>query len=200
MAVLGELLFYDRGGRDLSAYLTSRSDNVRAEVEKIDASNFATRSDADLAAAISAATALKPLQVAFDAATSNVEEATFEEPNQWERHRTVRVQGLRATKKIPFRGDRALWHLRPNPFDMNPPRGIVASKEITIGMEIRDSRSAEALDFIDSTINSIRVYLERQEKQISQHNAGLAKIALPLIESRRKRLGAASDLLNKLKG
>jgi hypothetical protein len=199
MTVIGELLFYRRDQVDLDAVLRHQVEQLRGKVDALPADLFSKKSDEEIAKQIAEQEALHPLTIDFNAGKASVRECVIEVHDQFGFERgPVRVQGLAATKSFPFNGDPELWHLRTNPWGMNPPRGDVQGNDLVIGIEVRANEADQAARYIDETVARIPEYLQRQEAQIAKHNASLAMNAMRWISLRRQRLGTASDLLKKL--
>ena len=197
MAVIGELLFFQRGGPDLDDVLRHHaSEGLRKEAEQLPSSAFG-QTDEEIAKQIATKMALSPLQVDFDAAKPSVEETTVDVSHEFHYGfpRGGRVPGLEVSKTIPFTGDRELWKLKTNPFNLNPPRGEVRHGAVRIGLTVPTDRAETATTYLDDTIKNINECLQRQEAQIAQHNAGLEQAALQFIRARRSRVGVAADLL-----
>jgi hypothetical protein len=202
MAVFGELLFFKRNGATLDDVLRHHAgEGVRQEVERLPSSAF-EQTDEEIAKQIAAKMALTPLQVDFDGAKPNVQETTVDVSQSFDYGfpRGGRAPGLEVTKTIPFSGDRELWHLQTNPFNMNPPRGEVLQKAVRIGTTVPTAHGDQAASYLEATIREIKECMQRQEAQIARHNAGLEQAAIHQIRARRSRVGAASDLLKKLGG
>ena len=203
MAVIGNLLFFQQRGPDLDDVLRHQSsgDGMRAAVERLPVSAF-EQTDEEIARQVEAEMAVTPLQVDFDGATAHVEETTVDVSREFEYgfSRGGRVPSLAVTKTIPFSGDRQLWNLRTNPFDLNPPRGEVRQGEVRIGLIVATAQADRAAAYLDETIGKIKECLKRQEAQIAQHNAGIEQAALQFIRARRSRVDVAADLLKKLGG
>jgi hypothetical protein len=201
MAALGELLFYRRDQVGLDDVLRQEVNLLRGKVDALPDKFFSGKSDDEIAAYIAKENEVQPLSVDFSAGKANVQETQVEVHDQFGFNRgPIRVRGLLATKSIPFKGDASLWHLRTNPFTMNPPRGEVRGNALVIGMAVPAQQANEAARYIEQTIAQIPEWLQRQEAQIAQHNASLAAQAMQWIRARRQRLGSASDLLKKLGG
>jgi len=202
MAVVGELLFYHRNGVDLDDILRHNSTkNLRDVVDGLAEKIFQESSDEEIADKVASEMRIEPLEVDFDGAVPKVEETQVEIRDAYGFDRgPIRVAGLRATKTIPFKGDANLWHLRTNPFDMNPPHGEVRGKYLVVGIEVSAQQGDQAAQYIDGAIKSISEYVKRQRAQIEPYNESLKKAALPFIQQRRSRLGNAADLLKKLGG
>ncbi|MGX7006170.1 hypothetical protein [Caballeronia sp. KNU42] len=199
MGVLGDILFYRRDQVDLDDTLRHRVEQLRAKVDGLPEKLFSEKSDEEIATNIAQEEAVKPLAVDFAAGTPSVREMQVEVQDQFGFERgPVHVSGLEVTKSVPFKGDPELWRLRTNPWGMNPPRGEVRGDKLVIGISVRAQQTEEAARYIEETIAQIPEYLQRQEAQITQHNASLAQHAMQWISMRRQRLSAASDLLKKL--
>jgi hypothetical protein len=202
MAVLGELLFYRRDQVDLDDVLRRQLELLRSRVDALPDKLFADKTDEEIAAQIAAEAMIGPLNVDLAAANkASVQEVQVEVRDRWGSEQgSVRVPGLKATKVIPFTGKRDLWHLRTNPYNLNPPRGEVRGDKLIIGIEVAAQQVDEAAKYIEDTIAQIPEYLQRQEAQLATHNAGLAGHAMQWIRMRRGRLGTANELLKKLEG
>lgn len=201
MAALGDLLFYRRDQVGLDDVLRQQVELLRGKVDALPDKLFSAKSDEEIAQYLAKEHALEPLSADFAAAEPNVQETQVEVHDQFGFNRgPIRVPGLLATKSIPFKGDPALWRLRTNPFNMNPPHGEVRGNMLIIGIAVPAQQADEAARYIERTIEQIPEYLQRQAAQIAQHNASLAAAAMQWIRARRQRLGSASDLLKKLGG
>lgn len=199
MGVLGEILFYRRDQVDLDDMLRYQVDQLRAKVDGLPEKLFSEKSDEELAQIIAQQEAVEPLAVDFAAGRPSVREKQVEVHDQFGFERgPVRISGLEVTKSFPFKGDPEIWRLRTNPWGTNPPRGEVRGDMLVIGISVPAQQTEEAARYIEETITQIAEYLQRQEAQISQHNASLASRSTQWIMTRRQRLTAASDLLKKL--
>lgn len=201
MAVLGDLLFYRRDQVDLDHVLRHQVDLLRQKVDALSDKLFSEKSDDEIAAQVAREAAVEPLQVDFASAVASVREVEVEVRDRFRYDRdVVRLPGLEATKAIPFKGDKELWHLKTNPWGMNPPRGVIRSGTIVIGISVPAQEPDAAAKYIEDTMSAIPEYLQRQKVQIDAHNAGLAGQAKQWVKVRRGRLSHASDLLKKLGG
>lgn len=201
MTVLGDLLFYRRDQVDLDHVLRHQVELLRQKVDALSDTFFAQKSDEEIAAHIATEATVEPLQVDFTNAVAAVREVQVERRDDFGFDRgSVRVPGLQATKTIRFKGDKALWHLRTNPFNMNPPHGEVRGDTVVVGISVPAHAADEAARYIDETLARMPEYLQRQKVQIDAHNAGLAGHAMQWVKVRRGRLSQASDLLKKLGG
>jgi hypothetical protein len=201
MTVLGDLLFYRRDQVDLDHVLRHQVELLRQKVDVLPDTFFVQKTDEEIAAHIATEATVEPLQVDFANAIAAVREVQVERRDDFGFDRgSVRVPGLQATKTIRFKGDKALWHLRTNPFNMNPPHGDVRADTVVVGISVPAHAADEAARYIDETLAKIPEYLQRQKAQIDAHNSGLAGHAMQWVKVRRGRLSQASDLLKKLGG
>ncbi len=197
MPVLGELLFYRRDGVALDDALRHRNEQVAREaVDGLSDKDFVTKTDDALAQSVANNLKIEPLNVAFDQGHAEVKEISLDVRDVFGDR--ARVKGLRATKTFQFTGDRYLWELRPNPYDMNPLHGDVSGQKLVLGMDVREHDADQAVTYIKDVVSRIQKYLQTQETQITAFNSGLLARVLPLIQARRARLGKAVDLLKNL--
>lgn len=201
MAVLGDLLFYRSDMVGLGDVLRHQVDQLRTKVDALPDKVFAEKSDDEIARQVALENAIAPLVADFAAAAAKVQETEVEVHDRFGFERgPIRVAGLEATKTIPFTGDPDLWRLHPNSWSSSPPRGEVQRGKLVIGITVPAQQAEEAAQYIDRTIAELPDYIARQKVLIDEHNASLAARAMPWIQQRRQRLGAASDLLKKLGG
>lgn len=197
--VIGELLFFTGWNKP------SLSDALRGQisaalpkaVDQIPEAEFSSRTDQELLDQVLADVRIEPLSLDLDAAKPEAKEIQVDAQNLWGER--GRVPGLRITKTIPFSGDRELWKLYPDQFDMNPPRGDIRSNTLILGMEVREHESDAAVAHIQNTLAQIQTYTERQAGIIETYNGELPAHILPLIQARRGRLSKAASVLDKLR-
>jgi hypothetical protein len=201
MTVLGDLLFYRRDQVDLDLMLRHQVELLRQKVDALPDAFFAQKTDEEISVHVAKEATVEPLQVDFANAVAAVHEVQVERRDDYGFDRSrVRVPGLQATKTIPFKGDKALWHLRTNPWDMNPPHGEVRADTVAVGISVPVHAADQAASYIDETLAKIPEYLQRQKVQIDAHNSRLPGHAMQWVKVRRGRQSQASDLLKKLGG
>lgn len=201
MAVIGDILFYRRDGADLDGVIRHNTNRLREVVDKLPDRLFSERTDEEIADQIAQSERIEPLEVDFAAGVPKVEETQVEFRSDFGFDRgPARVPGLRASKTIPFKGDPALWHLRTNPYNMNPPHGEVRGQNLVIGMSVPAQQAEQAAQYIEGALKVLPEYVERQRAQLKPYNENIRANALPWIQQRRARLKQASDLLKKLGG
>jgi hypothetical protein len=200
MATIGDLLFFTGWNRPSldDALSHSFSSQAPEAVAKLQARDFADRSDDEIAAAIADGLKVAPLVLDLAGAKADVQDKAIQVQDHWGGIATV--DGLRITKQIPFSGDKELWKLYANSFSMNPPRGDVRQKEVVIGMEVRAEKSDDAIRYIEETIGQIGEYIENQQQPIAAFNASLPSRLIPMIAARRAHLNKADDIRRKLDG
>jgi len=197
MSVLGDLLFYQNNGPTLDDYLRHRgSVVVEANVNRLPETAFSTKTDDEIVSQIVAELSMQPLEVSVDRAQNEVAEVPVEVRDIFS-DRTVRVNGLRATKLIPFTGMSELWRLQTNPFDVNPPRGTLRGKNLELGIEVRTGEDAVVAEHIRSTIANVLECIGRQAAQIAAFNNALPAKVASMVSARRSRLDAAHALKSK---
>ena len=160
MSVIGELLFWSGNGTGagLDDVLRHHGNvGVQQLVDKLSEREFSAKSDEDLVTAIMPEVIVEPLKVDFEKGEPHVTETSVDARSVFGEQ--IRMKGLRATKTFPFSGNPDLWKWRTNPFDHNPPRGEVNGRTVTVGMEIPENESDQALAYIEDSTRRIRVSL-----------------------------------------
>jgi hypothetical protein len=200
MAVIGELLFWSGGRRATlsDALRHNLEENVPAEVEKLSGSLFQSKTDEELVATIVQRCRANPLVLKVDEAKGDAQPKRMSMRDLW--GDDVTVDGLKITQAIPFDGDRTLFELQPNRFDMSPPRGEVRGNTVVIGMEVAQAQADNAVQYIEETRADIQKYIDWQAPTLAEHNAALAGAAAAAIQRRRATLGKASDIASRLSG
>lgn len=199
MSVIGDILFYSGRGPGLSDVLRHNlKKEVPAKVDRLPASDFASKSDEELTSAIVGQAKAEPLTLRLDEAAGDVTEKSVTVQSVF--GDTVTIPGMRVTKVVPFDGEAQFFKLRPNTWDMNPPRGEVRGQKLILGMEIGESESESAVQYIEQTIARVQEHVGRQQGQIDEHNAQLPGVTAAAIQRRRASLGKASDLAARLRG
>lgn len=201
MAVHGDLLFYAGFGKraTLSDVLRHNLDaGVRDQVDRLTDAEFNAHDDAALAAMVAANCKAEPIVLKLHDAVGGAEPTKVMVDDFFGGR--VSVDGIDVTKAIPFEGDPNLFELQPDQFDLNPPRGTVSGKKLTLGMEVRQSDAEVAVRHIQETLAQVEKCLARQAQAIDAYNAALPGAALPFIQRRRSVLGVASDIASRLSG
>lgn len=200
MTLIGEALFCSlRTRADLSDVLRHNLEKeVPNKVERIAASEFSSKSDDELIAAIVEECRAEPLELRLPEAVGDVKERTLTVRSVFGEN--VTVPGLSVSKVVPFDGEAAFFDLKPNTWDMNPPYGQVRGRTLVVGMEVRESDSESAVQHIEETLTKVQTNIDRQKSQIAEYNNQLPGAVAGAIERRRATLGKASDLAARLRG
>lgn len=201
MAPIGELLFWNQRRVGLDDVLRHNTTLLREKVDELPDKLFDEKSDDEIAAQLAVSEAIAPLELDLASAAPHVRETQFEVSDDYgfSGRGRIRVNGLEATKSVPFFGDPKLWECVPNPFDLNPPRGKIEGNRVVIGITVREQQIDEAKRYIDSTLENIITNIGRQKAQVDAYNASIARAAMSWIQQRRSRRGRASELLDKLR-
>jgi uncharacterized coiled-coil protein SlyX len=199
MSVIGDLLFWSGRGADLGDHLRHALQNaVPAEVDRLPVSDFADKSDDEIVATLVERIKAEPIGLRLDEAEPDVVERNVEVRDVF--GGTATVPGLRVAKVVPFDGEEGLFKLTPNQWDTNPPRGQVRGNTLTVGMEVRASEDEQAIQYIEQTLASVQVYIDRQKAQLDEYNQQLPAAVRSAVERRRGTLGRASSVADRLRG
>ena len=200
MAVIGELLFWSgQRRRDLSDVLRHNLEKeVPSKADRLTAAQFEGTSDDALAVSLYEECKAEPIELNTADASVDVKEVQLRVRDVF--GDDVTVQGLRAIKTVPFSGEAQFFNLTPSTYDVNPPRGEVRGNWLTIGMEVRESESEAAVRYIEESLASVRVCIDRQRSQIEEHNKQLPGVIAAALQRRRASSGKSADLAARLRG
>ena len=200
MSVIGELLFWSRMDQaGLSDVLRHNLQTVvPSTVANVSADRFKAEPEADLIARLTKGARIEPLHLHLDKAAADVREIAIAVRGHF--GETASVPGLRVAKIIPFDGEADLFRLRPDSWGMNPPRGEVSHRGLTVGMEVRESEAEAAMRHIEDTLGSIQECIASQRVPVDSYNAQVVAVVSAAVARRRQALGTASDLAARLRG
>lgn len=202
MAVSGDLLFCGRqrsDGASLSDLLRHLQEKgVSKAVDEIPQEQFQELTDDELAQAVVKKLTIEPLALQRSEGEGKVTEQDVEVHSHWDG--IVRVPGLHVEQRVPFTGEADLFELRPNTFDMNPPRGSVRGSSLVIGIDVRVGEEDTALQHIKGELDKVEANIERQRKDLEAYNERLRGQIAPAVAARRAKLQSASSLTGKMKG
>lgn len=199
MSVIGDLLFWSGRGADLDTHLRHALQNaVPAEVDRLPASDFSSKSDDEIVAAVVEKLKGEPIELKLDQAEPDVVEKNVQVRDVF--GGTATVPGLRVAKVVPFDGEAGLFKLTPNQWDTNPPHGEVRGDKLVVGMEVRASDDEQAIQYVDQTLEKVQVYIDRQKAQLDAYNEKLPDAIRPAVQRRRATLGKASSVADRLRG
>lgn len=199
MGIVGELLFYTGRGIQISDVLRGNLQNgVPAKVERLSQQDFSAYGDDELRDRIVEECQAEPIVLKLAEAKGNAEPKKVTVQSVFGEQ--VTVPGLLVTQTIPFDGEAQFFKLCPNEFDMNPPYGTVRGRTLILGMEVRESEAEAAMKHIEDTRTKVQTWIDRQAKEIAQHNQQLPGIALEAVKTRRATFNKASDIASRLSG
>jgi hypothetical protein len=105
------------------------------------------------------------------------------------------VMGTHVELTVPFTGDRQMFFVRPNTFDMNPPRAIVEEDNILLKVAGRDLKPDQVQGALNSSLGDLDKYLGWQKPAVDQFNANLLTKVRQIIETRKSKLLADRNLV-----
>lgn len=197
-----QLLFYEY---DLGETLRAHISRAAKAVDEISERDFLAASDDDLTTQVASQFEIQPIELLEDQRTMAREETRIDVSQHPDRNPfgdagPIYVAGIRVVVSTPFRGDSALWKMRPNAWQSTFPRGNVRARSEREGvLEIdytkpADERNDRLKQIIDSTFKDIRFYLGNQKSQIDQELTKIRQSIADAIRRRRDRLGAHDNL------
>jgi len=105
------------------------------------------------------------------------------------------IRGTEITFCVPFKGDPDLFLVRPQTFNLNPPRGEVQGHEIHLRYIRTDNNAAALKAEYQNTLQSIRQHLSWLEQSVSSFNANIGQQTQNLVAQRRQSLDATADMV-----
>ncbi|WP_241664235.1 hypothetical protein [Pseudomonas sp. Sample_21] len=102
--------------------------------------------------------------------------------------------------EVPFVGEADIFKLRPNSFDMSPPRALVRKQHLAFTISDRSLTPEAIKAALDSTLASIEKYLESHRRQWAGFHQQLANAVRAEIDARRSKLLAQKENASKLSG
>jgi hypothetical protein len=96
--------------------------------------------------------------------------------------------GHRVVVHVPFEGDDAVFHLRPNQFNFNPPRANIGDQELTLPIEWVRDEEPNIDNEVNAFVGSVSTWLTWAKGEIDTFNANLSREAVQAITARRQRI------------
>jgi hypothetical protein len=183
--VIGTNLFVGDGSRfsSLQQLLDLRASGMKRSVNDLPEAEFSKRTDDDVARLAVGKATLRALAIEWDKVTSSVTEAGAR---------------IRATKSIPFIGDKSLWQAQLHPSPIRPFKGELKEQHVLVGIEVPVDETDQAREYLDQVMKLIPEFIDLHRAQVARHNGRLTELALPLVQERRHRLRQADALRNSL--
>jgi hypothetical protein len=192
-----DLLFYEH---DLDATLRGHVESIGSKVDSIPQAQFMNARPEDIVEHLSAEMAIDPIvlfedRAEMDQTETKIDVSGWSDRNPFRDPGPIYVAGVAITVSIPFTGDGSLWTFRPNQWQTVFPRGRVAPARgggighLNIDMAQPADEPAERFKSrLDSSLQSIRFFVDAQRKQIDQFNARLPAAIRPAVDARRARV------------
>jgi hypothetical protein len=178
---------------DLNGILRNRADELRREVDVLDANRLLNTAPDDLKNYLVTKYQIEPINLLRDQWYAEARETQVDvrhDQNRWidDKRRPVMMPGERVEVRIPFEGDGELFYAQPNTSTTSPPRAVIHSQELVLRYDSPADAPREVRPLIDRAIQEIEQYLGWQRGMITTHNNGLTAIAVQAINQRRERL------------
>jgi hypothetical protein len=183
---------------DLSGILRNRADDLRREVDGMDANRLLNTAPDDLKNYLINKYQIEPLSLRRDQWYAETRETQVDvryDPHRWidDKRRPAMMPGERVEVRVPFDGDSELFYAQPNTSTTSPPRAAIDSQELVLRYESPADAPREVRPLVDRAILEIEQYLGWQRGMIDTHNNRLTAIAEQAINQRRERLLAQSE-------
>jgi hypothetical protein len=188
---------------DLSGNLRIRTDDLRREIDGIDANRLLNTAPDDLKNYLVNKYQMEPISLLRDQWYAETRETQVDvryDPNRWinDKSRPVMMPGERVEVRVPFDGDSELFYAQSNTWTTSPPSAVIDSQELVLRYDSPADAPREVRPLVDRAIQEIEQYLGWQRGMIETHNNGLPAIALQAINQRRERLLARSERATSL--
>ncbi len=200
------LLFCDT---DVHKFFTDRTNQAKKAVDDIPPSQFQASTDDQIIEHVRSRLEVTPLKLYRDRAemteqeshidvTHNSQYATF--PGE----RCV-VPSVKVIISIPYFGDKSLWRIKPNPFLLNSPRGIIQTRcgqdAGILSLEIHMPTGEEPSKFktrFDEQLTLLETFITNQTRNIATYNQQLPAQIRGFVQARRSRLEKQNQVRNIL--
>lgn len=198
MSVIGDLLFFTgMQGPSLDDVFRSQKAKVLPNlIAKVTAKRIAESGLDDVVESIVNELLIEKLSLDSASGISKIDEILISGVNNWgERYS---APGLRIAKLYPYTGDSNLWKLHAGSYSLNPPRGQVDSKALTLGMEVRANDQQSAINHIKSTLAEVLEYIEQQSNPIDVYNQSLPTDVRAALVERQAAIQNIDSIRNAL--
>jgi hypothetical protein len=188
---------------DLGDILRNSGDEMRREVESLDANRLLNTALEDLKNYLVGKYRVEPIRLLRDQWYADTRETQVDvryDPNRWidDKSRPFMVPGERVEVRVPFEGESELFYAQPNTSTTSPPRAVIEKQELALRYDSAADAPREVRPLIDRALTEIEQYLGWQRGMIDAHNNGLPAVAAQAIEQRRARLLAQSQRVASL--
>jgi hypothetical protein len=209
MRDLPDLLFSES---DLSLALRGSLEQAKKDVNEVPEEQFLHSSDEEIIEHVLSKCEVIPVTLDEDRKQMEMHEIQVDARNDplrpvRDNSRPCLIPGVCVTVTVPFEGDAGLWKCRPSRFSLSPPRANVRAGRGDCGGHIdiiwecpSDSVGDGAVikREVDSTLNSIKEYLEWIRRDVQAHNQQLRGHIRACSCQRRQRLGKHTEIAKAL--
>jgi len=210
MRDLPDLLFHEY---DLYGILQNNLQHARQCVDGIPEKDFLHANDKQIAEHVFSKVQIMPLELHEDAMEMDTQETQIDVSHDpcrvvFQRNRPCLIPGVKVMVSIPFSGDPMLWKCRPSTFTFSPPRANIRAGrgnndggQIELVLASPSDAVGDGSTFkheINSTVSSIRGYLDNMRKDVETHNQNLRVHIQQYVAGRRQRLGKHADIAKVL--
>jgi hypothetical protein len=196
------LLFH---GQRLDDFLTQRKQALEREVDALDRDYLLNASETDLVAYLVDKYTLEPPIIAREdthvADQSEVDVDVRDDPRRlvFDRSGPALVKGTAVTIAVPFTGSGELFRYQPSTFTLGTrPDGVVATNEVRLTYNVLDHNQDELREASERDLRTITEFLGWLASDLSTFTASLPGQAHQLVQARKRRLLADSDLAASL--
>ena len=115
-----------------------------------------------------------------------------------DRSRPALVDGTAIEVDIPFKGDAAMFRIRPSQYTLNAPNATVFGDRLRISIVGVDLKRSDVKSRLDAAIASIKRYLDWQRKDAEAFNSTIPSLVTEHVSRRRRKLQQDQDLASSL--
>ncbi|MGB9235308.1 MAG: toll/interleukin-1 receptor domain-containing protein [Terriglobales bacterium] len=113
----------------------------------------------------------------------------------WDRNQPFYIKGTEIAVKIPFKGAPDLFQVRPQTFNLNPPRGEIRANEVYLVQVRTDNNAAAVKAEYERSVQSIKQHLSWLEGSITDFNSKIGQQVQALFTQRRQALKSRAEMV-----
>jgi len=113
----------------------------------------------------------------------------------YDRNQPFYIKGTEITVKIPFKGASDLFQVRPQTFNLNPPRGEIRANEVHLVQVRTDNNAAAVKAEYERSVQDIKQHLSWLEGSIADFNSKIGQQVQALLTQRRHTLKSAAEMV-----
>jgi hypothetical protein len=116
----------------------------------------------------------------------------------WIRQGPVYREGNENVIAVPFEGDAEFFRIRPNRYDLNPPRAEIGKGELLLRYVRMDHDAAAIKRESQQTINEIKNHLSWLQEPVAPYNRQLEELVRSHVRQRKDRLLKDADMADRI--